>query len=282
MARSGSTIDDRLARFPLREAGPSQQRLSYRAAGKGVPLVALHGIGGGSGSWLPQLESLARRFRVIAWDAPGYGQSSLITGPAPIAGDYADALARLLDALSIERCLLVGQSLGALIATAFARLRPDRLHGLILLGPAGGYGAASQEQRDEILAGRLDAMASLGPVGMAAQRAGTLLAANASTEARALVAAGMRMLRPDGYGQAARLLVNGHLAGDARHVRIATMVGCGTVDQITPEAGCRALAAAFSDWQFRAILGAGHASNIDQPDQVNALIERFAAHVGAL
>ncbi len=280
-ARSAMTIDDRFACFPLQEAALSQQHVSYRAAGKGIPLVALHGIGGGSGSWLPQLESLARRFRIIAWDAPGYGHSSLISGPAPVAGDYADALARLLDALSIEKCLLVGQSLGALIATAFARVLPYRLHGLVLLGPAGGYGAASQEKRDEILAGRLDAMASLGPVGMAANRAGALLAPNASAEARALVAAGMRMLRPEGYGQAARLLVNGHLAGDARHVRVSTIVGCGTVDEITPEAGCRALAAAFSDWQYRAIPGAGHASNIDQPERVNVVIERFAAQVGA-
>lgn len=281
MARSGTTIDDRLARFPLLEVGPAQQRISYRSGGKGLPLLMLHGIGGGSGSWLPQLEMLARRFQVIAWDAPGYGNSSLIADPTPIASDYADALDRLLGALAIEKCLLVGQSMGALIATAFARARPYRLHGLLLLGPAGGYGGATQAKRDEILTGRLDAMAKLGPKGMAAQRTALLLAPDASNEAHAIVAASMRQLRPDGYEQAARLLVNGQLASDARHVRSATMVGCGTVDQVTPEAGCRALASAFPDWQYRAILGAGHASNVDQPVRVNQLIERFAGFLGA-
>ena len=287
MTRSGTTIDDRLARFPLLEIGPAHQRISYRTAGKGLPLVMLHGIGGGSGSWLPQLETLARRFQVIAWDAPGYGHSSLIAGltpiagPTPMANDFADALDRLLDALAIEKCLLVGQSMGALIATAFARARPYRLHGLLLLGPAGGYGGATQAKRDEILTGRLNAMATLGPEGMAAQRTGALLAPDASHETHAIVAASMRQLRPNGYGDAVRLLVNGQLINDARHVRSATMVGCGTFDQVTPEAGCRALASAFSDWQYRAILGAGHASNVDQPVRVNHLIRRFADYLGA-
>jgi pimeloyl-ACP methyl ester carboxylesterase len=281
MARSGTTIDERLARFPVLEVGPAQQRIAYRSGGKGLPLLMLHGIGGGSGSWLPQLEMLARRFKVIAWDAPGYGNSSLIAGPAAIASDYADALDRLLDALGIEKCLLVGQSMGALIATAFARARPYRLHGLLLLGPAGGYGGATQAKRDEILTGRLDSMAKLGPEGMAAQRTAALLAPDASNEAHAIVAASMRRLRPDGYGEAVRLLVNGQLVNDARHVRTATMVGCGTVDQVTPEAGCRTLASAFSDWQYRAIPGAGHASNVDQPVRVNQLIERFAGFLGA-
>ncbi len=281
MARSGTTIDDRLARFPMLEVGPAHQRIAYRSAGKGLPLLMLHGIGGGSGSWLPQLEMLARRFKVIAWDAPGYGNSSLIADPTSIASDYADALDRLLDALGIEKCLLVGQSMGALIATAFARARPYRLHGLLLLGPAGGYGGATQTKRDEILTGRLDTMAKLGPEGMAAQRTAALLASDASNEAHAIVAASMQRLRPDGYAQAVRLLVNGQLVNDARHVRSATMVGCGTVDQVTPEAGCRTLASAFSDWQYRAIPGAGHASNVDQPVRVNQLIERFAGFLGA-
>jgi pimeloyl-ACP methyl ester carboxylesterase len=276
MTRQAVTIEDRLARFPLLEAGESAHRISYRTAGCGAPIVLLHGIGGGSGSWLPQLEVLARRFRLIAWDAPGYGTSPLINTVPPSANEYAEALSRLLDALQIEKCLLVGQSLGALMATAFARALPYRLHGLLLLGPAAGYGSANQAKRDEVLAGRLDAMNKLGPDGMATTRAGALLAPNATAEAREIVAAGMRRLRPDGYVQAARLLVNGHLAADARHVRVPTLVGCGTVDTVTPDAGCRMLAAAFSDWQYRAIPGAGHASNIDQPARVNTLVERFA------
>jgi pimeloyl-ACP methyl ester carboxylesterase len=282
MARKALTIEDRLDRLPPLAVGAPAHRISYRATGKGRPLVMLHGIGGGSGSWLPQLEALAYRFRLIAWDAPGYGTSALIDTASPSANDYAGALTRLLDALEIDKCLLVAQSLGALMATAFARALPYRLHGLLLLGPAAGYGSAGQTKRDEVLAGRLDAMRKLGPEGMAATRAGALLATNATADATAIVAAGMRRLRPDGYAQAARLLVNGNLAADARHVRVPTMVGCGTADTVTPDAGCRALAAAFSDWQYRAIPGAGHASNVDQPARVNTLIERFATYAGAI
>jgi pimeloyl-ACP methyl ester carboxylesterase len=212
MVRTALTIEERLARFAPLESGAPAARISYRTAGHGTPLVLLHGIGGGSGSWLPQLETLGDRFRLIAWDAPGYGTSTLVGSAMPSANDYAEGLVRLLDALAIERCVLVGQSLGALMATAFARALPDRLYGLLLLGPAAGYGTASQAKRDEILAGRLDAMRKLGPEGMATTRAGALLAADAAPAARELVADGMRRLRPDGFAQAVRLLVNGDLA----------------------------------------------------------------------
>ena len=50
--------------------------IAYRRAGDGPPLVCLHGIGSGSASWAAQLEALAARFDVIAWDTPGYGGSA--------------------------------------------------------------------------------------------------------------------------------------------------------------------------------------------------------------
>ena len=66
-------IDERISRFPLRKS----KGTSYREAGTGPALVCLHGIGAASAGWILQLESL-KSYRLIAWDAPGYGESDFL------------------------------------------------------------------------------------------------------------------------------------------------------------------------------------------------------------
>src|SRR2546429_10027606 len=67
------TLDQRIARYPRRHS----KAISYRETGAGQALVLLHGIGSSSAGWLCQLESLAG-YRLIAWDAPGYGESEFL------------------------------------------------------------------------------------------------------------------------------------------------------------------------------------------------------------
>ena len=130
-----------------------------------------------------QLQALGGRFRAIAWDAPGYGESDRLAAESPTAADYADSFAALLDALGIARAVVVGSSLGALIAGAFAARRPERTAGLLLLNPAGGYGLADPREREEKLATRLERLARLGPEGLAREPASGMLSA---ARARAL------------------------------------------------------------------------------------------------
>ena len=98
-----------------------KRKISFREAGEGPTLVLLHGIGSNGDSWCNQLVTLSDQFRVLAWDAPGYGESTPLNEPQPLARDYADALAMFLDVMQIQECCLVGHSLGTLIAAAFVR-----------------------------------------------------------------------------------------------------------------------------------------------------------------
>lgn len=274
------TIEDQLARFPVKRAGAHLP--AYREAGSGPALVMLHGIGSGSGSFIRQLESLADRFRIIAWDAPGYGVSPPLPMPAPVAADYAAALAGLLDALGLDRVLLAGHSLGALTAGAFAVKHPQRLAGLILMNPAGGYGAADEAVRREKLEARLALMDRLGPRGMAEKRGAALVSPAASDDARRMVVWNMSQLRPDGHAQAAQMLASGRLAEDAaRYAGPALVIGS-SGDTVTPEAGCRTIAAAFPRARYESIEGPGHASYLEAPDRINARIEAFAREIGWL
>ncbi len=274
------TIERQLANFPVRQVDASLP--AYREAGSGRPLVLLHGIGSGSGSFIRQLETLSDRLRVIAWDAPGYGMSPALPQSAPVAADYASALTGLLDALGLDRVLLAGHSLGALTAGAFALAHPQRLGGLILMNPAGGYGAADEEVRREKLDARLSMMDRLGPRGMAEKRGAALVSPAASDEARRLVVWNMSQLRPDGHAQAARMLASGRLAEDAaRYAGPALVIGS-TGDTVTPEAGCKAIAAAFPKARYVSIEGPGHASYVEAPGEINTRIEEFAREIGWL
>ncbi len=276
------TLETQLARFPVRRIGanPAAALPAYREAGSGYPLVLLHGLGSGSDSFLRQLETLSERFRVLAWDAPGYGDSPALPQPAPAAADYADALAGLLDALGLDRVLLAGHSLGALTAAAFAAAHPRRLGGLILLNPAGGHGAAEETLREEKLNARLALMDRLGPRGMAEKRGAALLSPAASDEARRMAVWSMSQLRPGGHAQAARMLASGRLAEDAARYAGPVLVLGSSGDTMTPEAGCRAIAAAFPKGRYVSIAGPGHASYLEAPAAINACIEEFAREIG--
>lgn len=89
-------------------------------------------------------------YRVLAWDMPGYGESPMLAAAPANAGDYADALARMLDRAGVEQTILVGHSLGALVAAAFAAKYPQRVLYLVLADVAQGYGQAEAAQRESL------------------------------------------------------------------------------------------------------------------------------------
>jgi len=260
---------------PVRHETVGGRRVAYREAGSGPPLLLLHGVGSGAGSWLAQLTSLANELRVIAWDAPGYGESDALPDPVPRAADYAASALGLADALGLERFVLLGHSLGAIMAAALCAHHPERVLRLVLSAPAAGYGKAPADERAQRIGPRLSEMALLGPVGLAEKRARNLLAPNASAQAIAHVRAVMGQLRPDGYAQACQLLGHADIFEDLRAIAVPTLVMCGNADAITPEDGCRRIAAAIPGAQYETLQGVGHASYIENPPQYDVALLRF-------
>lgn len=107
--------------------------------GVGTPLVLVHGLANGIEIWDRIWSRLAARYRLIAFDLPGFG---LADRPADAAYDgafFAEQLARLFDALGLEHAHIVGSSLGASVAVRFAARHPGRTERLVLAAP-GGFG----------------------------------------------------------------------------------------------------------------------------------------------
>ena len=108
--------------------------------GAGPALLMLHGGGpGASGlsNYARNVQALARHFRVIVPDLPGYGKSSKGVNADDPFGDLADAMLGLLDALDIARAHVVGNSLGGACALQMALRQPARVARLVLMGPGG-------------------------------------------------------------------------------------------------------------------------------------------------
>jgi pimeloyl-ACP methyl ester carboxylesterase len=110
-------------------------RLRFVRAGTGTPVVLLHGYGESLLAWQMVFDPLARQADVIAVDLPGFGLSA-----KPASGYTADSMATvvcaLLDQMGLKRVVLVGHSLGGVVATAIAVRDPSRVLALALIDPA--------------------------------------------------------------------------------------------------------------------------------------------------
>lgn len=185
-------------------------RIGYRQWGERGPVVVLlHGISSSAASWLPCAQVLSHNMRVLAWDAPGYGNSTPLAEGAPRAADYAVRLQAWVAALDVTPDAIVGHSLGALMASAYVAAAPAAMQPkcLLLLNPAQGYGQAGQEDKSRsVQAQRLATLDQLGIDGMAESHHAHLLRPDATDEERAWVRWNMKRLNDGGYRQAVAML----------------------------------------------------------------------------
>lgn len=123
-------------RLRFRMVATRRARLSTIEAGSGPAVIAVHGLGGTKGSFLPTVVALSGRFRVIALDLPGFGDSEKPIGASYDARFFARAVTDLLDTLELGRAHLIGNSLGGRVALEVGLVHPGRVGRLALLAPS--------------------------------------------------------------------------------------------------------------------------------------------------
>ena len=263
--------------FPLHTRTIDNREFSYRTAGTGAQtIIMLHGIGSSSASWFDTAMLLQNNARLIAWDAPGYGQSSALDITHPKATDYAHALHQLLEYLRIQDFLLVAHSLGALIGAAYTtrHAQAGQIAHFIMVSPAHGYGGyqSGKEAAARVRNKRLSIINTLGIEGMAHERAGHLVSPRASHTAREWVHWNMSCLHADGYRQAVELLCGDDITNYAPSP-VPISIYCGDADDITPPDSCQQIAARYGT-ALGMIPHAGHASHIETPDEIAARVQK--------
>jgi pimeloyl-ACP methyl ester carboxylesterase len=120
----------------LRHRTVHGHRRAFRMAGKGDPVLLIHGIGDSSDTWRDVMPGLARSHRVIAPDLLGHGHSDRPRADYSLAA-YANGMRDLLSVLGVERATIVGHSLGGAVAMQFAYQFPERCERLVLVGTGG-------------------------------------------------------------------------------------------------------------------------------------------------
>ncbi len=121
-------------------------RLFVRECGEGYPLLLINGLGANLEMWGPLEDRLTRFARTISFDAPGMGRSR----PTPIVLTHlahAKIICRLLDSLGVQQCDVLGYSLGGTFAQQLARVAPERVRRLALVGTSCGWGSVAPEGR---------------------------------------------------------------------------------------------------------------------------------------
>ncbi|MBK6634030.1 MAG: alpha/beta hydrolase [Chitinophagaceae bacterium] len=109
-------------------------QIFFRTAGKGKPIVLIHGFAEDGDIWKNQIEFLKDHFYLIIPDLPGSGRSSVISRqPAVGIEEYADVIKAVLDEEKISQCSMAGHSMGGYIGLAFAEKYPEILSSLALV-----------------------------------------------------------------------------------------------------------------------------------------------------
>jgi len=112
----------------------AQGTIYYETYGKGKPLFLLHGNNESINSFREQIGPLSRRFKVIALDTRGQGNSINLSVAPYTYKQFADDLSAVMDALSIKKASLLGWSDGGNTAMVFALNHPERVHKMVLMG----------------------------------------------------------------------------------------------------------------------------------------------------
>ncbi|EPQ5227812.1 alpha/beta fold hydrolase [Providencia stuartii] len=253
-----------------------QYRLNWRSSGHGNAVVLLHGISSGSASWVSQLasSSLTDHYQLFSWDAPGYSGSSALNTQTPTAIDYAKALKAFIDGLELQQVVLVGHSLGALMASAFASQYPQQVKGLFLANPAQGYATKSPEQQNAVYEQRRDIVFNSGIESYAQNRAAALLSPSATSEKIDWVRQNMKKLNPQGFLAAAWMLAYDDIYLYLKDYNGPIEMLVGADDTITPPPQVERLAQQ-KNCPYFLINQAGHASYLDAPDTFNHHLQQF-------
>ncbi|MEX0346571.1 MAG: alpha/beta fold hydrolase [Rhizobiaceae bacterium] len=245
-------------------------------------VVMLHGIGSNFHTFDRLARHLPDDWMLLAWNAPGYGQSEPLAAERPVAKDYSARLHHLVRSLNLSEFALVGHSLGTIMAVDYACRFPRDVRHLTLMACAEGYGMGNEEPLPEKAAARLADLSAVGAKKFAEQRAPRLLfEPDTKPDIRDEAIAAMSAIKLPGYAQAVHLLASGTLSRSSRSVRCPSLVVVGAEDVITPPSQSEQVHQSLIDdddryqHRYRVVSEAGHLVHKERPEIVASEITTF-------
>lgn len=252
--------------------------IHHEVQGAGPPIVFIHGLGATSNVWHAQRMTLSKNYRVIVYDRSGAGRSQKANGYSIDA--WADELAGLLDHLAVPMAVVVGHSLGSMVAQRFAGKYAARTQALVL---AGGEADLSPEAK-QILTERARQIETHGLSAVVDLWLNSVLSA-ATREANPGLAGLVRemFLAYDASTYAAHCLAlrDGDVRSDHKNIVCPTLLTVGDQDLVTPLSWQRQIAAGFASSRIRIIPSTAHMTMLESPAAFNTALLEFLATLEA-
>jgi 3-oxoadipate enol-lactonase len=291
---------------------------TFSILGSGPTVLMLHGIGGGHLAFAPQVETLASAgYRAVAWDMPGYGRSPPIE-PYTFKG-LAESCIALIDALVGDRndpaaegggsddpapgrpkpgqpprgaatraaaehggsVILVGHSMGGMVAQEVMARRPDKVSRLVLCGTSAAFGKRTDGRLAEgwaqqFIAQRrapLDAGLSMGDV--AKKLIPQMIGPGSLPEGLRLAEHCMAGVPAATYRRALECLVTFDRQAALADIRVPTLLVGGEFDRVAAPAVMKQMATAMPRARYAELAGIGHLMNLEAPEAFDELLLDF-------
>ena len=243
-----------------------------------IPIVFLHGIGGGARSFAPQSASFAGAgYQPIALDLPGYG------GRAPVDAMNFEALAEDVES-SIARSardqpVLVGHSMGGMVVQTLLRRRPDGYRAAVLSCTSPAFGNPAGDFQRKFVADRLApldedyTMATLAP-----EAADDIMGPNADPAGRALFIENFAAVPETTYRAAMNCLVTFDERANLPDIRIPVLCLAAEHDRSAPPPVVEKMASKIPGAYYLCLSGLGHMPNLEAPTAFDVAIFNFLGH----
>lgn len=255
---------------------PGAPCIAYDEVGDGPPVLFLHGIGGNRGNWREQLLACADRYRAIAWDARGYGQSDDYEGALDF-GDFADDAVRLLDHLELAKVHMVGLSMGGRITQDLYFRYPERVASMVLCDTFPGTTPTLPPEKREafinLRKGPLIAGRTLRE--MAEPLAKTLVSDNVRPAHFERLVESIAALHKESYIKTIEATMRYDRAVNIAEIAVPVLLLYGAEDRLTPPTIGEAMQRQIPDSRLAVIEGAGHLVNIERGVEFNRLLLAF-------
>lgn len=234
-------------------------------------LIFIHGSGGDHTAWLTQYAQFKEKYNIAAIDLPGHGRSEG-SGESHVK-DYSVWINKLLEALGLNKPILVGHSLGAATALQFAIDHPEKIAGIACLG--GGVKMPVNPFMLEFL--------KTSPAEMPAEIIDLMCKFSLAKENRSRLSAVLQK----NVSQSKVNILYGDLSacneldltGDAEKITVPALIICGAEDKMTPPDLSRELAAKIKNSSLEIITSAGHMVMLERPDEFKMSLDKFAASI---
>jgi pimeloyl-ACP methyl ester carboxylesterase len=272
----------------LRTATVDGGHVNYVEMGEGPPLVFVHGLAGCWQNWLENIPHFARSHRVIAVDLFGFGESEMPHWEISIPG-YGRFVDAFLGEIGIERCALVGNSMGGFISAETAISHPSRVEKLVLVDAAGGPTLREWHQRRKAVLTRGARLSHPITVRTLAQRDYIIRRPRLRRLLLHMIAAHPDRLAPEliyevasgggkpGFLDALFAIADYDFWERIPQIACPTLIVWGKDDRIVPVKDGYEYAGLIPESRLVLFEDTGHVPMLERPARFNAVLEKFLA-----